>query len=436
MKRTRNAHSLRAFCGLMVMTCSGWSLGADESTDKPTDIMWLTDGTRFRSFAGCGNSGEFSQPPQFGIVINEAGEIIEQRTQETWVRTYSDELLVLSSVSYAGAIPNRTIIKHDHRLTYESDLVPKQIGSGWLICDSGRSLFRAVGRTRVKHMVDRSSTEHDKFFYLNDKLEMITDIQSHLGLRLHGQKFIGFVGPTAIPVVQEQKTRLQRIITKKNKPSKNAFLQIDIGQSTFEHPRFVQAIERGHYWIYDPVTDTKVQSVLGVRRWADNEELIVFSTKENEPRSIYTEHGRSFRKIAPLGFRMNPIFLTSEHYLLCIDRVTGDAAGHRVFKAFQIILEPDDDTTDRLVEIDVSWIKNIEFKSIGPLYGVRNQSDELVILDARFEPIMTFDPAYNLQRITNAGNVLIVDRDTHVFSYFDAHGELIRDYNVAELLGD
>lgn len=417
------------------MTCSGWSFGAnDESADKPTDIMWLVDGTRFKSHVGCGNSGEFSRPPQFGIIINEAGEIIEQRTQETWVRTYSDELLVLSSMSYAGAIPKRTIIKHDHRLEYESDLVPKQIGNGWLICDSGRSLFNAVGRTRVKHMVDRSSTEHDKFFYLNEKLEMITDIQSHLGLRLHGQRLIGFVGPTAIPVVQEPKTRLQRIITSKSKPSKNAFLQIDIEQRNFDHPRFVLAMEVGHRWIYDPITDTKVQDVFGVRSWPSNKELILFSTKEGEPSSLYTVHDTSFEKIAPLGFRMTPVFLTGEHYLLCNDRVTGDAAGHRVFKAYQIILDPDEDPTNRLVEVDVSWVKKIEYKSVDPFYGVRNQSDELVILNERFEQVMTFDPAYNLQRITNAGNVLIVDSETHVYSYFDAHGELIRDYDVAVLL--
>ncbi|PCI09857.1 hypothetical protein COB72_05025 [bacterium] len=435
MKRTRKAHSLRAFCGLVVAACSGWSLGAsNESADKPTDIMWLVDGTRFKSFVGCGNSGEFSQPPQFGVVINEAGEIIEQRTQETWVRTYSDELLVLSSMLYAGAIPKRTIIKHDYRLEYESDLVPNQIGNGWLICERNRGL--SGGMMRDNHMVDRSSTEYDKFFYLNDKLEMITDIQSHLGLRLHGQKLIGFVGPTAIPVVQEPKTRLQRIITKKNKPSKNAFFRIDVEQRNFDHPRFVLATEVGHRWIYDPITDTKVQEVLGIQRWPSNEELIIFGTKEGEPRSIYKEDGTSFRQIATLGFRMAPVFLTSEHFLMCDDRVAGGAAGHRVFKAYQIMLDPDEDTTDRLVEVDVSWVKKIEYKSVGPFYGVRNQSDELVIIDARFEPIMTFDPAYTLQRITNAGNVLIVDSETHVFSYFDAHGELIRDYDVAVLLGE
>ncbi|MBL4698873.1 MAG: hypothetical protein JKX70_08565 [Phycisphaerales bacterium] len=285
MKRTRNTHSLRAFCGLVVMACSGWSLaGSGEEDHASKDIMWLTDGARFRSFIGCGNSGEFSQPPQFGVVINDAGEIIEYRRHETWVRTYSEELLMLSSLPDSRAIPKRTIITNAHRLTYKSDLVPHQIGNGWLICERNRG--RGGGVMRDNHQIDRSSTKQDKFFYVNDTLEIITDIQSHLGLRLHGQKLIGFVGPTAIPVVQEPKTRLQRIITKKNRPSKNAFLQVDIEQRNFDHPRFVKAIQRGRTWIYDPITDTKVQDVFVLRSWPSNKELILFNSRERELMSI------------------------------------------------------------------------------------------------------------------------------------------------------
>ena len=256
MQQTRKAYSLRAFCGLVVMTCSGWALGRAMDEDHSTkDVMWLVDGTRNKPFIGCGNSGEFSGKPQFGIIINDDGEIVEQISQGSWVRQISDKFVLLSTQSYSGAIPKRTLISDDHRIAYESDLVPKPIGNGWIVCSDGYGLWGGQSRTRLS---DGRVVDNIEYFYFDDQLERVMDIGHRLGIDLRGNQLIGFIEPSGIPVVQEPGTNLQRIVKEDGNFSEHAFYQIDIDRRFIHHDSFVSAQSIPQRWLYIPINNKKV----------------------------------------------------------------------------------------------------------------------------------------------------------------------------------
>ena len=429
MERRIHPNAILAWVGFVLLIGSG----AFASGDEPKEIMWLVDGARYKPIALCGNSSEFDWPGQYGIIINEDGEIIERAPGKVWPRQLTDELVLLSSIQENRDIPKRRLIRNDRRVKYESDLAAWTIGNGWLMCADRGRFGMGGGATRTK-LADGTVTKELKYFYFDDQLERVDDIRSSLGIDLRGQKLIGFIEPSGIPVVEEPGTKLQRIIKDDGSFSKNAFYQIDFERRFIKHPVLVNAQAIPQRWLYDPIDDKKVLAFRWTMSTNALSEVLVLNTGEGELAGVYDAR---LNRIAELGFRIQPAFVTSEDILVCVDRVQTDVVQHRVFKAYQVILEPDESTADRLIEIDASWIKEIELRQIdGPLYAVRNQADELVILDAMLEPAMTLGPSYDIRRITKSGHVLVVDRETHVYSLYGSDGELIRDFDVAALLDE
>lgn len=429
---------------LRLILCLGLTsqVHADEIQQHEQEIIWLVDQSRYTNYIGCGNESWYSRPSEFGIIINELGEVIERAPTEVWATRVNTTHVVLTRFSPDGSpttleqryknIPTHTIISDAHRFEYTSDLVLRSIGNGWFRCDRSGSVFND-GLQRGVHPVDPSSTDENKFFYLDHELNQIKDIQSQLQINTKGHKIEWIIDPQGVFVLQGPTSLEQRILGPDNTISAYEFFGLKFKQPVSRkmgwYSTYTKGTKDGKGWLYNPKNDQMVMQFYWTMSTNASSEYLVLSEAEWEPGGIYN---LELNRIGSLGYRHQPQFFTSENILVYNDRTQTTEKKPRIFKAFKVI----EGAKDPLTEMDVSWIKRIDTHSLGPKYAVRNQSDELVIIDSSLNQILILPSTEKIIRITQSGRFVTLNTETNIYSLYNTDDQLVRVFDIVALLAE